>query len=54
MCDGMVGVRGLEGRYRVEVVPRGHILKDVEIVLRDHPQGIHEGRGDKAAIWLGE
>lgn len=54
MCDGKIGIRGLEGCHRVEVVPRGHILKDAEIVLRDHPQGAHEGGGgDKAAIWLG-
>jgi len=45
MCDGKIGIRGLEGCHRVEVVPRGHILKDAEIVLRDHPQGAHEGGG---------
>jgi len=45
MCDGIIRIRGLEGRYRVEVVPRSHILKDVEIVLHDHPQGVYEGGG---------
>ena len=54
MCDGVIWIGGLKGRCRVEVVPRGQILKDVEIDLRDHPQGAREGGGgDKAAIGLG-
>ena len=48
----MIEVVGLEGHHAVEVIPRGHALKDGEVVRRGHGARWDGGRA-KAAIGLG-
>ena len=45
MCDGIGVIRidRLEGRYGVDVVPRGHVFKDGQSLRRNHPESARGG-----------